>query len=80
MTTQEVLAKVTDIFRDVLDEDNIVLKPETTADDVEEWDSLTHIQIIVAIEKRFGIKFSTAEINGFKNVGEMSDAIVKKKV
>lgn len=79
MTAQEVLTQITDIFRDVLDDDSIVLTPATTADDVEDWDSLTHIQLIVTIEKKFGFKFTTAEINGFKNVGEMVDAIIKKK-
>ena len=78
MTTQEILTKVTDIFRDVLDDDSIMLKPETIAEDIEDWDSLTHIQLVVAIEKKFGIKFSTSEINGFKNVGEMCDAVAKK--
>ena len=78
MTTQEILTKVTDIFRDVLDDDSIMLKPETIAEDIEDWDSLTHIQLVVAIEKKFVIKFSTSEINGFKNVGEMCDAVAKK--
>lgn len=79
MTNQEVLATITDIFRDVLDDDKIILKPETTAEDIEDWDSLTHIQLIVAIERKFGIKFSTSEINGFRNVGEMCEVVVKKK-
>lgn len=79
MTNQEVLSQITVIFRDILDDDDIQLKPETTAEDIEEWDSLTHIQLIVAIEKKFGIKFSTSEINNFKNVGEMCDVIIKKK-
>jgi acyl carrier protein len=79
MTDQEALAQITDIFRDILDDDSIILQPESTAEDIEEWDSLTHIQLIVAIEKKFRIKFSTSEINGFKNVGEMCGAVVKKK-
>ena len=79
MTNQEVLATITTIFRDVLDDDSIILKPETTAEDIEEWDSLTHIQLIVAIEKKFGFKFSASEINSFKNIGEMCEAILKKK-
>ena len=78
MTQQEVLAKVTEIFRDVLDEDSIMLKPETTADDIDEWDSLTHIQLVVAIEKFFKIRFNSGEISGFKNVGEMCEAISRK--
>ena len=79
-STNEVLADCTPIFRDVLDNEDIVLHAETTADDIEEWDSLTHIQLIVAIEKHFKIRFTTAEITSFKNVGEMCEAISKKLV
>ena len=79
MTQEEILTQITAIFRDVLDDDHIVLKRETTAEDIEGWDSLTHIQLIVTIEKKFGFKFTTAEINSFKNVGEMVDAVLKKK-
>lgn len=77
-STNEILANCTPIFRDVLDNEDIVLHAETTADDIEEWDSLTHIQLIVAIEKHFKIRFTTAEITSFKNVGEMCEAISKK--
>jgi acyl carrier protein len=79
MTQEEVLAQITVIFKDVLDDDSIVLKRETTAEDIEDWDSLTHIQLIVTIEKKFGFKFTTAEINSFKNVGEMVDSVLKRK-
>jgi len=78
MEQQEILAKVQDIFRDVLDNDSIVLTPQTTADDVEEWDSLSHIQLIVGIEKAFKIKFTSKEILSWNNVGEMIDCIAKK--
>jgi len=67
-----------DIFNDVLDQTDIQLKDTTTADDVMDWDSLSHIQLIVAIERHFKIKFTTAEIANFRNVGEMCDAIMKK--
>jgi acyl carrier protein len=77
MDATQVLEQVNDVFRDVLDEDVTVAR-ETTANDVEEWDSLTHIQLVVAVEKRFKIKFTTAEIQGFQNVGEMCDAIAAK--
>ena len=79
-STNEILANCTPIFREVLDNEDIVLHAETTADDIEEWDSLTHIQLIVAIEKHFKIRFTTAEITSFKNVGEMCEAISKKLV
>lgn len=78
METTEILKDVNQIFIEVLDDDNIVLHNETTADDVEEWDSLTHIQLIVAVEKHFKIRFTSAEIRGWKNVGEMCEAIKKK--
>jgi acyl carrier protein len=78
MNTAEILTECNKIFIDQLDNSSIVLKQETTASDVEEWDSLTHIQLIVAIEKHFKIRFTTAEIQGFKNVGEMCVAIEKK--
>lgn len=78
MDKSEILLKVQDIFRDVLDEDGIVLEESTTANDVEEWDSLTHIQLIVAIEKSFKIKFLSKEILSWKNVGEMVDSIASK--
>jgi acyl carrier protein len=69
---------VSEIFRDILDEDDLVLAPATTAEDVEAWDSLTHVQLMVAIEKRFGIKFSSREISRFQNVGELLAAIENK--
>ena len=73
-----ILRQVETIFKDVLDEDDIVLTEATTANDVEGWDSLTHIQLIVAIEKHFKIKFSSKEILSWKNVGEMLDSIKSK--
>ena len=79
MEKNDILAKVQTIFRDVLDNEEIVLTDETTANDIEEWDSLSHIQLIVAIEKTFGIKFTSLEIMKWKNVGEMLDSIVAKK-
>lgn len=78
MTKQEILSQVEEIFRDVLDNEEIVLTDMTTANDVEDWDSLTHIQLIVAIEKHFGIKFTSKEILSWANVGEMVDCIASK--
>jgi len=78
MEKSDVLLTVQEIFRDILDNENIILSGETTADEVEEWDSLTHIQLIVAIEKKFKIKFTSKEILSWKNVGEMVDAICSK--
>lgn len=78
MEQNEILASVQEIFRDVLDNEEIVLTPVTTADDIEEWDSLSHIQLIVAIEKSFKIKFTSKEILSWNNVGEMMECIAGK--
>lgn len=78
MEKNQILEEVQEIFREVLDNEDIVLQNETTADDIEEWDSLTHIQLIVAIEKHFKIKFTSKEILSWKNVGEMLDCIATK--
>jgi len=71
----EILKALNHIFQDVVDDPNVVLNRETTAQDVDDWDSLNHITFIVAIEKYFKVKFSSAEIRSWKNVGDMCDAI-----
>lgn len=78
MDRSEILKTVQEIFRDILDDEEIVLEDSTTADDVEGWDSLTHIQLIVAIEKQFKIKFTSKEILSWRNIGEMLDSIASK--
>jgi acyl carrier protein len=78
MTDAELYAGLNEIFRQVLDDGNIVLSPEMTADDVEGWDSMNHIFIVVEIEKRFGVKFQAAEMEELKNVGELA-ALARKK-
>lgn len=78
MQKEDLLLKVQDIFRDVLDDEEIVLSETSTAEDVEGWDSLTHIQLIVAIEKKFKIKFTSKEILSWKNVGELVDCLASK--
>ena len=78
MEKVDILQTVQEVFRDILDNEEINLVEETTANDVDEWDSLTHIQLIVAIEKKFKIKFTSKEILSWKNVGEMVDAICSK--
>ncbi len=74
----EILKKVNSIFSDILDDENITLNEQTTADDVDEWDSLSHIQLVVAIEKAFKIRFTSKEILSWNNVGEMVDSIANK--
>lgn len=78
MNREEIVAKVQEIFKDILEEEEIELKDNTTANDVDNWDSLTHILLVVAIEKAFNIKFTSKEILSWKNVGEMIDSIQAK--
>lgn len=75
MERTEILKSLNEIFVDTLDNEDIVLTEATCADDIEEWDSLTHIQLIVAVEKAFGVKFTSKEILRWSNVGEMMDSI-----
>ena len=78
METGEIYQKLTGIFRDVFDDDSIALRPQLTADDVDEWDSLSHIRLVLTVEKAFGVKFSAAEIAKLKNVGEFVELIQSK--
>ena len=74
----QVLAEVTEIFRDVLNQEALQLQRETTANDVPDWDSLNHIELVVAVEKHFKIKFNFAELQKVRNVGDMCDNILGK--
>jgi acyl carrier protein len=67
--------KLTDIFREVFDDPSITLSPQTTADDIEEWDSLTHINLILMVEHRFNIKFSQKDVMGLLNVGDLAECV-----
>ena len=78
MTREEVFQKLNSVFQDVFDDDTIAVCDETTAADIEDWDSLEHINLMVAVEKVFGMKFNMAEVTGLKNVGEMVDVILKR--
>lgn len=78
MERDDILKKVEEIFREELELDDLVLNDETTADDVEEWDSLSHVQLVVALEKGFGIKFTSREILSWDNVGDLVDCIAGK--
>lgn len=78
MTREEVFKILNEIFRDIFDDEELVIRDETTADDIEDWDSLEQINIVVAVEKKFGVKFNVAETYSFANVGEMVDLIISK--
>jgi acyl carrier protein len=72
------LDKLQDIFRDIFDKETLVLTRDTSADDIEEWDSLAQINIIVACESEFGVKFDLKDIAALKDVGDMLDLIERK--
>ncbi len=75
MNKEEIFTKLNSIFRDIFDDDTIVLSEGTTATDIEGWDSLTHISLIAAIEDEFGIRFDMKDVLKMKNVGEIADRI-----
>jgi acyl carrier protein len=75
---EELLKKINYIFIDVLENEDILVEYETTSQDIEEWDSLNHISLVVSIEKSFNIQFTAQEIQNFKNVGEMCLGILDK--
>jgi len=78
MDKKEILEKLNTIFIDVLDNPKIVLEAATTAHDIEEWDSLAHIHLVVAIERHFKIRFTSKEIQGWDNIGDLIDCISEK--
>ena len=78
MSREEIFEKVQDIFRDVFDDDELIISDSTNSDDIEDWDSLEHISLIVSMEKEFSMKFDIKEVNSLKDVGEMIDLIKRK--
>ena len=74
----KIIDKVQEIFRDIFDDDELTVTEETTADDIEEWDSLNHINLVNAIEKEYKIRFALGELQSMKNVGEMIHLISVK--
>ena len=79
MNKKEILDHVQNIFKDCFDDDSLVIESSTTSDDVEGWDSMAHINLIVAIEKEFNIKFSLAELAVLNAVDDMVNLIAEKK-
>ena len=78
MDANQILSDLNKIFRDVLDNNNINLTAATTAKDIDEWDSLSNIHLVIEIERKFKLRFTTSEIQGWKNVGELVANIEKK--
>lgn len=76
----ETMDTLTEVFRQVFDDPTIVLTPEATADDVEGWDSLSHVNLIMAVENRFDIRFKPKEIASFKNVGDLARCVESKRL
>lgn len=75
MDRDEIFKELNEVFRDVFDDESIVVTDETTADDIEDWDSLEHINLLAAVEQQFGVKFNMGQIVTLQNVGEMVDLI-----
>ncbi len=78
MLREDAAVRLTEVMRDIFDEDDVVYSDSLTAEDVEGWDSLSHVRFMVAVEKSFGLRFTSSEIDSFKNVGEMLDVIVRR--
>ena len=79
MASQTTYDQLTTVFRDVFDDDTLVLSAALTADDVEDWDSLANVRLFLAIEPGFGVRFSAAEMTGLPNVGELATLLDKKR-
>jgi acyl carrier protein len=80
MEKQEIIEKITGIFREVFSDSNIVINEEMTANDVENWDSLTHMLMITKVEETFGVKFKLKELNKLKQVGDIISLLQEKCV
>lgn len=78
MTRDEVFITLNEVFRDVFDDEEITVNEATTSEDIEDWDSLEHINLIAAVEQEFGMKFSMGQVVTMKNVGEMADIILSQ--
>ena len=78
MTREEVFEALDEVFQDEFDDESIHVTEATVSDDIDDWDSLEHINLIVAIERRFNMKFTMGEVTGMKNVGEMVDIILQR--
>ena len=78
MERNKVISSLNDIIKDVLDLDDLTITEETVAADVEDWDSIMHVEIVVAIEQEFNVRFTTREIEQFKKVGDITSSLMEK--
>jgi acyl carrier protein len=74
----DIIAELTPVFREVFDDDSIVITRQTTASDIEGWDSLSHMNMVMAVEMKFKIRFALGELPALKNVGDLADLVLKK--
>lgn len=75
---ENVTARLTEVFHQVFDDDSINLRDEMSANDLDEWDSLNHISLVLAVEKEFGLRLNAAEVGGLANVGSMIDLLIAR--
>ncbi len=78
LNEKDIYERLNKVFRDVFDDEEITVKPETVADDIEDWDSMMHITLVGAVEDEFGIRFKMGEVSTMKNVGEMAEIIASR--
>jgi acyl carrier protein len=78
LTMPEVMEQLTEIFHDVFEDDSLALSPDMTAHDVEGWDSLAHVRLIIAVERHFKIKFMSREVASLKTVGELAELVEQR--
>lgn len=78
MNRNDAAARLANVFRDVFDDDSLTINDNTTSADVEDWDSIEHINLVAAVEAEFGMKFRMREVSGMKNVGEMLDIVCER--
>jgi acyl carrier protein len=74
----DILTELNTVFRQVFDDSSLTVSRTTTANDIDEWDSLTHMNLVVAVELKFGVKFALGELQSLKNVGDLADAVQRK--
>lgn len=74
----DIITELNGVFRQVFDDSTLDITRTTTANDIDEWDSLTHMNLVVAVELKFGVKFALGELQSLKNVGDMADAVTRK--